>query len=884
MKSPGFWRHRKHSSEDDLAREIKAHLEAESEELEASGMSDVDARYAARRAFGNRTRVQEELHRMNAWNWLESFGQDLRFAGRMLRKAPGFTFVAVAMLALGIAASTAVFSVLDAVLLEPLPFKHSTRLVVIWDREGNAKGESKIFAPYSDYLAYRNSSHTLQDITALTWAVPGQTLTGRGPARDILAIPATLDFFNLVGVPPEFGRTFGPDDLNRECTVVLSHRFWSSELGGDQKIVGQTLRLNDQACLVIGVMPPRFEFYPEQTVLWTLLTPQNELARNPENSAVGSFARLRPGVSLATAQAELTALHHRAHANDRHGKETIARVYPLKEEFTWLASRTLKSSLLVLFAAVAFVLLITCINTANLLLGRSFSRRREMSIRAALGSGRRRLLRQLLTESFLLSLPAALIGTILAYAGLRWFDAAAPVQMPPDAAIGLNGKALAFAAALSILTVTFFGLIPALRTTEVRLDEALKSEGRGNTRASAKKLSKGLVVFELMLSVVLLVAAGLFIQTLNRFGSAPATVASDRMLMYKIGLPPAKVFPDAQRVQFADRLLQSLRRDGEVKSAAITSVEPLRGIGFDVLEIEGRAPPSPGRTRHDVAEVSISREFFATCGIPIRGGRSFNAYDNETGAPVAIVNEALARAYFPNENPLGKHIRLFAAPGGAKQWLTIVGVAANEKRTTVYREMAWVEPPTFYRPWSQAPGNLNLLVSIRTETGAAARAAIRKQIASVNSSVRVEHVETVADLLRHEYLAYPKFRAALLSSFAMLSLLLSIIGLYGVLSQLAVQRTQEIGIRMALGARPSDVRKALMQEGAFLAVEGVAAGVVLSLLLTRFLSSMLYGVRALDPLTLVTVCSVLLLTALAATYIPARRASCLDPIRTLRYE
>jgi predicted permease len=412
---------------------------------------------------------------MTFWSWIERFEQDLRFAARLFRKNPGFSLTALLMLGLGIGANTAVFSAIQAVLLRPLPYKEPDRLVAIWDQAANAKGVSKLFATYSDLLAYKANSRTLEEVSGLTWAVGGQTMSGRGPSRDVLAIPVTDNFFRLAGVQPELGRTFGAEDAIRACTVLLSHSFWSRTLGGDRSIIGQTLRLNGQACTVAGVMPASFAFYPEQAALWTVIARNSPLTAKPDTLGIGIFARLRSGVSIAAAQQELTALHQRTHSNDRHGSETRASIYPLKGEFTWLASRTLTLSLMVLFAAVSFVLLIACVNTANLLLGRSLARRREIGIRVALGSGRARLIRQLLTESMLLSLAAAVIGTAFAWAAVRWFRLTGPVQMPPGTRIEIDGAVLALAAGLSIATVLIFGLIPAWRTSRADLTEVLKA-------------------------------------------------------------------------------------------------------------------------------------------------------------------------------------------------------------------------------------------------------------------------------------------------------------------------------------------------------------------------------------------------------------------------
>jgi putative ABC transport system permease protein len=867
----------------DLDRELQSHLQSEAAEREEEGLSPEEARYAARRALGNATLVKESMREIWGWHSAERLCQDLRYSARTLGRSPGFVAIAVLSLALGIGANTAIFSMVEAVLLHPLPYRNADRLVAVWDRASAEKGASKLFDGYQDLEIYRQKSRSFEQIAGATWATGGRIMTGRGPSQDVLAIPASVDFFKLLGVSPAIGRAFRPDDLMRGCSVVLADHFWRSALGGQAKIVGQSLRLDDKSCDVVGVMPPGFAFYPTATAMWSLITPESRFARDPAHSNIGIFARLKPGVSLTAAQAELRLLHRQAHRNDRHGAETEPVVYPLQEEFTWLTGRNLRLSLIVLFAAVAFVLLITCTNVANLLLGRSLVRQREMAIRSALGSGRTRLFGQLLTEALLLSGAAAVLGTLLAIGAIHWFQTARPIDLPPGTNVQVNLYVLLFTAALSVLTAILFGFVPAWKTSKVDLNEALKANGRSATQGSAQKLlAKTLVAVEVMLSLVLLAGASLLIQSFSRFASVHFGFAADRIVTMTISLPPTTYASDGKRLQFLDELTDRLAKIPAIGEWCFTSTPPLRGVsGFDALEIEGRPEPVAASGPHDTGQVVVSPSYFGIAGVSLLRGRPFARTDRLQQPAVAIVNEALARKYFPNQIPIGQHIRSYGAPAAQNPWLTIVGVAANEKRTTVYQEMNYVQIPTIYRPISQKPDSKPYLL---VTGGDGIAAAVERQVSALDPAVPIDAVQTLQHLIDSEQFAYPRFRAVLVSSFAGLAFLLATIGLYGVLSQLVTQRTAEIGVRMALGAQRRDVLLLIVRQGMLLVVAGTLGGLAAALLLTRFLAALLYGVSAADPATLAVVSSVLIATALLASFIPARRASRVDPIEALRYE
>jgi putative ABC transport system permease protein len=871
---------RRRSMQAELDAELRAHIEQQAEKYIQAGMSPEEAARRARLEFGGVEQVKEECRESWGVRLISELVQDLRYGLRQLRRNAGFTIVAVITLALGIGANTAMFSVVDAVLLRPLPYHHPEQLVAIWQSAVQEKG-SKLFAPYSDFENWRDNNRNFVQLAGVSWSTGGKVLIGYGAPRNVLAIPATVGLFSLLGVPPALGRTFNDGDLSSSCTVVLTHRFFQTVLGANAGIVGQSLQLDGQSCAVVGVMPAGFTFYPEETELWTLITPRSRIARNPDRFGLAVFGRLKRGISREGAETEVRVLA--SHINDgiRYGSKMEPAVYPLQHEFTWLAGRNLRLSLLVLFAAVSFVLLIACVNVANLLLGRSLTRQREFAVRAALGSGRGRLFRQLLAESFLLSVSAAALGIVLAETAVHYFGTANPVELPPGSYVSFNVPILVFTAALAILTTVLFGLNPALGAMKVDLNGALKSGGRHSAVARTHRPAKALVTVEVALSIVLLVGAFLLMQSVERFAAAPLGFQASGLMMLSIKPPSNEYASPERRIELYQRILNNLRSVAGLEGAAFTTVLPLRGSqGFGVLVIEGHPAPAPSTSVHDIAQQAISDSYMRMMRLPLRRGREFDSRDSQRGPKVAIVNEALARKYFPHEDPVGRHIRILGEPN---DWLTIVGVAQDEKRATVYQEMGWVDPPIVYRPLEQqAPATANLLIRAVNKSALGATS-VQRRIQKVDPSVFVGKPEEVESLVS-EYLRYPRFRATLLGAFAGVAMVLAVVGLYGVLSQLVSQRTHEIGIRMALGAEQSDVLRMVIGQGLRLALIGVAIGIGGALGLTRFLSSLLYGVTPTDPLTFIVVALILIAVALLACYIPARRAAKVDPMVALRYE
>jgi putative ABC transport system permease protein len=874
-----FFRRRRF--EDDLGEEMRLHQQLRSEQLEARGIAEAPS--TARRRFGNPAALRDLSRDVWTWRWLEDFAIDLRFATRILKKKLGFSTVAAVTLALGIGSTTAVFSIVNAVLLRPLPYRDPDRLVAIWDRALREKGMEKVFAPYTDYEEWQRNARSFEKITAATWAFsPARILTGRGPAKQLLAIPATASFFETLGAQAALGRTFTPDDERRGCTVVLSHGWWANGLGADAGIVGKSLTLDQRECTVVGVMPANFSFYPGAAQLWTLLGPDFEPPR--AQATAGIFARLKPGITRAQAQAEIAALHRAAHPSGFwHDFEPA--VYDLHGEFTFLASRTLRITLIVTFAAVLLVLLIAALNVASLLVARLAERQRELAVRAALGSGHGRLVRQVLTESLLLSAIGAAGGIGLACAALRYFRHASPIQLTVGADVGIHLPILLFAIGVALATALLFGLLPAIEAGRIDVIERLKTGGRGTVAGALRPSARSVLIsVEMGVSFLLLIGAGLLLRSALRMGTEPLGFNFTNLYQTRTSLPIPRYREPERRVQFYKSLLDRLNGMNGVSGAAITSrIPPYPSDGgLDALEIQERPAP-PDQHRHDVGlNNSVSPRFFEILRIPLIEGREFLMSDTASSLPVAIVNEALVRDYFPNEDPLGKQVRISRARDQEMPWLTIIGVAGDLKHPELMNEMTWIATPVLYRPLYQtAPQRIE--IAIRTSSPRALEHEVQEQISGLDSSVPVNGVQPVETAIS-EVLAYPRFRAAVLGFFALTALLLSAVGLNGVLSQIVAQRRSEFGIRKAIGAQPRDVLWLVLRQGGAPIVLGMSGGILCTFAFSRLLSSLLYGIKSADIRVLLSVAMLFVAMGLAAIALPAYRASRIDPLAALRDE
>ncbi len=803
--------------------------------------------------------------------WLTMIS-DLRYAWRMLTQSPGFAAIAVLTLALGIGANTAVFSIVDGVLLRPLPYSEADRLVMVLDRNLKAPQLVKGFSSYADVKEYTAGSQSFERFAGIGWGTAGTVLTGRGAARNVVVNLVTADFFGILGIAPALGRTFSNDDLQNGCSVVLSAAFWRGTLGGDPRISGQSLTLRNRVCTVRGVMPDSFEVYPRQTEVWMLLTPDH-----PQLSGkllMVGIGRLKRGITRAQAQPELASLHQSIHRGDWEQDSTPV-VDPLQEEFLFLAGRNLRATLWVLLAAVGAVLLIACVNVANLMLGRLAIRERELAIRAALGSGRFRLVRQLLTEGLLLAAIGGTVGVWIGYGALRYFKYANPIELPVGADIALNLPVLAFTAALSIATSVIFGIAPAFTASIKDVNVRLSSAGRGATGASGKT-SRWLIAVEMALSVALLAVGALLIQSMFKMAGAPLGFEPEHLTIGDVILPTDRYAAPERRVAFWDELRRRLNALPGVEGAAAATQPPPYGLGNYKFDVDGGAR----KDIYDTGLNQVSPEYFRVMKIAVLGGRIFDEHDRPGSEPVGVVNQALVREYFGNQNPIGARVRVVGLKPA--EWVTVVGTVADEKRAELLHEMSWHGQPTLYRPLAQQQEPVNSAILLVRSSGLSA-GTFPQTVAAIDPGVPMGRVASMQDVLGLN-LKYPRFRAIVIGVFASVALLLAAVGLFGLLAQFVAQRTKEIGIRMAIGARPRNVVSLIARQAGVPVVTGLAIGFALLAGFTRYLQALLYGVRPADPSILAGVSLTLAAIAVIAIAVPARRAIRINPVVALRSE
>ncbi|MEN3332597.1 MAG: putative transport system permease protein [Blastocatellia bacterium] len=798
---------------------------------------------------------------------MESLFQDLRYGARLLLKKPGFTLVAVMTLALGIGANTAIFSVVNGVLIKPLPYPEPQRLVALRSNQSvpdldDIKAQSQMVEYFGGVV-----------VQALDY-------TGEAEPIQVQAALCNADLFDLLGARPLLGRVISTaeDARGGERVVVLSYAFWQRHFGGEANVLGKSMPLSGNSYTVIGVLPADFHMPREQADLWASVRVANPVAAQFRGvHFLRTYLRLKAGATINDAQAEMATIDQRlAEAYPDENKDRHRVLMPLHEFLVG----DIRLPLLILFGAVGFVLLIACTNFANLLLARAASRQREMVIRAALGARRLRLIRQMIVESVLLAVMGGAFGTVLAMWGVDLLLALRPANLPRLAAIGIDGRVLIFTLLLSLLTGIVFGLMPAWSAAKANVSEALKEGSRASTASFTRhRLRSALVVVEIALALVLLVGAGLLIKSFALLRAVDPGFQPEGVLTMRIELPEARYKEIAKQAQFRLRLLEGLNAQPGAQAALISELPMTDYRLTHDLAIEGRPPVAIG-SEPDVETRSISRTYFQTMKIPLLSGRDFTPQDNENVPMVAVVNESFVREYFPDENPVGARIQW--ARGPRDQWMTIIGVTGDVRHAS----LAEAAEPTVFTLYEQQdqPWKRWMFVVVRSKDEPARLARlVQEQVWTIDKQLPVTSIQLMSEVVASS-VSSQRFNLVLLGLFAAVALGLAAIGIYGVMSYTVTQRTHEIGVRMALGASAADVLRMVVRQGMTLAGLGVMIGLGAAFALTRLMTSLLFAVSATDPLTFVAISLVLAGVALGACFVPARRATRVDPMVALRYE
>jgi predicted permease len=873
---------------DDVEQDIHDHIEIETRDNVARGMPPDEARYAALRKFGNVTRVQEETREVWSFVWLEQLLQDIRFGLRTLRESPGFTAVAILTLALGIGANTAIFSVVNGVLLNPLPFPEPDRLVTVDASKPNFPQGS---ISYPNFLDWRriNQSFSFFAVSRST----GYLLTGAGDADELNAAVVTSDFFPMLGVKPVLGRWFTPseDEIGASNVVAISTALWKRKFGSAPDVIGRGITLDGKGYVIVAVFPGHFNLPNSTFDSVDIYAPLGEFANSAlRNRGAGlgihGIARLKPGVTIEQARGDMEHVaHDLAEIYPDVDKGIGATLTPLKESMVG----EVRPFLLLLLGAVGLVLLIACVNVANLLLVRATGRVREVALRSALGASKGRLVRQMLTESILLAIAGGALGLALARAGTHAALAALPATLPRASEVGIDARVLWCTVLLSVCAGIFFGLVPAMRTARRSVHETLKEGGRGAI-GSRRRTQGVLVAVQMAMALVLLAGAGLLIRSLAGLWTVNPGFNPDNTYTFNLALPPQMMTAPAAAIRAA-------LRNFDAEIAATPGVEaeslswgavPMNGEDDTTFWIDGQPRPASDNERNWALNYIVGPDYLRAMRIPLLAGRFFSNRDDEHSQRVAVVDEVLARKYFPNGDAIGKTIHvgnrddsyeIVGIIGHVKQWGLDVD-DQNSLRAQAYFAFMQMDDSTM----ALVPSNTEVVVrSARNISGF--MDSIRRTNDRISKDEVITQVQTMHEIIESS-LASQRFAMMLLGAFAAIALVLAGIGLYGVIAYVVGQRTNEIGIRMALGAQRGTVLRWVLWQGTRLALAGVVVGLVAAAALTRLLAklSLLFNVSATDPLTFSAVAGVLLLVAVAACWIPARRAARVDPMVALRYE
>jgi putative ABC transport system permease protein len=872
--------------ERELDEEMRYHLERKTEEYAAAGLSSDEARHAAMRAMDGIERHKEKCRDMRKVNWLEDFWQDLKFAVRMLRRTPGFAAVVVLTLALGIGANSAIFSVIDGILLQPLPYGDPDRLVIVWENNLRRSNPHNVVSP-PNFLDWQAQNHVFSEMSYVS-DLRGN-LTGSGEPEQIVAEYVSANFFSVLGVNPILGPGFAPEngEDGKDKVVALSYGLWKRRFGGDAGIVGKTIELNGKVLTIVGVMPQNFSFFIKQGTLsgekpelwspWVL--PPAYHHRKDIGRFMTVVARLQPGVTTARAQTEMTAIATRLSKEypDFDGNWG-ATVIGLREQI----SGDLRPALLLLLGSVGFVLLIACANVSSLLLARAAGREREIGIRTAIGASRWRLARQLLTESILLALIGGGAGIALAIWGTNLLLAASPSNLLDMQKVPLDWRVLSFTCGITLLAGLLFGFLPSYMSARGAIAETLKEGGRSASAGRHRKtVRSAFVVAQIALALVLLAGSGLLLRSFNLLLRVNPGFDAKNLLTFTVTLPSGKYGADPAVLAFFRQLVEHVSKIPGVRSATMESYPPMSGLGA-ATSVHILSQPAQGASELPTAAVRVvGADYLRTMGIPVHTGREFNDQELAEMRHVALVNQSFVDKYFSGVNPFGKKIAVHMKSDeeSESQPSEIIGVVGDVRMIGLDTPAE----PTVYWPHPElAYSRMTILARTSGEPMAIVSAA-RSELHQMDADEPMASIVTAEQLLSDSF-SRSRFTTILLGAFAGAALVLAAVGIYGVVAYTVAQRTSEIGIRVAMGAQRRDVLRLILAQGSRLIVSGVALGIAAGLLITRLLAGLLYGISATDPLTFAGVALLLAAVALMACYVPARRAMRVDPLIALRYE
>jgi len=856
----------------ELDEEMRFHLERDTEQNVRDGMTREDARHAALRTFGGVDQSKEECRDARGVDLVDNIVRDVSYSVRVLFKGYAFTIVVVLTLALGIGANTAIFSFANGILLRPLPYPQSDRLATI-DEIALKEGGNSMGVAYPNFLDWREQNTVFEGM-ASHFGTSRFAMTAGGTPSEIRGSRVTYGLFEVLHVSPILGRTFTADEDRPEedAVVILGYDLWQRSLGGNPNVIGRKVMISSRPRTIIGVMPRGFRF-PEVSELWVPLAVTAKMYTRTDHG-LETIARLKDGVTIAQAQTEMNHIAARILEQNPVTNEGLSvTVTSLRESL----SGSYHDGLLILLGVVGFVLLVACVNVANLMLARATARQREFALRTALGASRWRIMRQLLIESMLLAIAGGALGFILSLWALHLLLTAIPIDLPFWMNFSLDLRVLGFTLAITLLTGLIFGAVPALQTSRVDLNDTLKEGGRGNS--GVRNRARGLlVVSEIAMSLVLLVGAGLMVQSFLRLRRVNIGLNPKNVLTATIVLPRAKYTKDEQRAALFKQLIERVRTLPGVEAASATGTLPLGGITWGrSLTVEGY-PVVPVGQAPSVQHTVVTPGYFRTMGITLLAGRDFDDTDTNDSQNVTIIDERLARQYWPNQSPLGKRVR-FGPPEDNEPWFTIVGVVSAVRHQRMQEETR----PSVYLPHQKIPSSGMTLVARTSVNPNDFIGAVRREVAQLDPDLPVSEVATMEKVVA-ESIWQPRLYAMLFAVFAGGALLLAVIGIYGVMAFLVQTRTHEIGVRMALGATARDVFRLIVGRGMKLAVVGVVIGVGGAIALTRLMQSLLFNTSATDPFTFVLISLLLSLAAFFACYIPARRAAKVDPLVALRYE